>query len=168
MAAWILPVAMAAGSAVSSAASSSKAGKQEMINARLRAQQIERNALIAKRNMEREEQLGSMQRAESRERGREFLGAQLVQQLQSGVEMAGTPMRNAMITANQIELEINKQSWLNEENALALQMQAEGFESQAQHELYFGRAKRDALKNQAKMSLLTGAANTGAAYYGNT
>ncbi len=164
MVAWYIPAAMSVASGAMQASGQVKGGKQAMINARLRAQQMERNALIAERNMEREEQLGSMQRAESRERGREFLGAQLVQQLQSGVEMAGTPMRNAMITANQIELEINKQSWLNEENALALQMQRDGFRSQAQMELYGGRAQYKMAKQGAFGSLLGGAAK-GAGYW---
>lgn len=153
-----IQAAMAIAGGLAGASSSIKGGKQALINAQLRAQQIERNALIAKRNEERERILSSSQRAESRIRGREFLGAQLVQSIQSGVEMTGTPMRNAVQTANQIELEINKQSWMNEENALALRMQYDGFISQARLERYGGQAQYDASKRAALGSLLSGGA----------
>ena len=169
MAAWILPVAMAASSAVASASASSKGGKQALINSQLRAQQIERNRLIAMRNLDREKFTGSMERAENRIRGREFRGAQLVQQLQSGAETgSGTSLRVRVQTANQIGLEINKQHWENKERQEAFRMQADGFESQRDLEIYSGRSKNRLAQQSAKMSLLTGVAKTASAYYGNT
>ena len=161
---WYIPAAMSVASGAMQASGQVKGGKQAMINARLRAQQMEQNALTAEREIDKTRQLGSRQRAESRERGREFLGAQLVQSIQSGVEMTGTPMRNAVITANHIELEISKQSWLNEENALALQMQRDGFRSQAQMELYGGRTQYGMAKQAALGSLLSAGAK-GAGYW---
>jgi hypothetical protein len=168
MAAAIAAAAMAAGSAVASASASSKGGKQALINSQLRAQQIERNRQIAMRNLDREKITGSLERAENRVRGREFRGAQLVQQLQSGAETgSGTSLRVRVQTANQIALEINKQSWANEERQLALRMQADGFESQRDLEIYSGRSQNKLAQQSAKMSLLTGAAKTAGAYYGN-
>jgi hypothetical protein len=145
-----------------------KGGKQALINSQLRAQQIERNRQIAMRNLDREKITGSLERAENRVRGREFRGAQLVQQLQSGAETgSGTSLRVRVQTANQIALEINKQSWANEERQLALRMQADGFESQRDLEIYSGRSQNKLAQQSAKMSLLTGAAKTAGAYYGN-
>lgn len=167
MAAWIMPVAMAGASAVSSYATSRKAGAQAQINAQLLAQEKERNALIAQRNADRERLVGSIERAENRQRGAEFRGAQLVQQLSAGARAGGgTPLRVAMQTADQIELEIEKQAWANEENALAMEMQRDGFISQANAERYRGGVEVGFHKRQAQMSLLLGAGKAAAAYYG--
>ena len=167
MAAWVIPVVMAATAAVASASSSSKAASQAKINADLKAREKERNALIAQRNAKRERDIASIERADNRKRGREFRGRQLVQQLKSGVRVGGgTPLRVAMQTADQIELEIEKQAWANEENALAMEMQRDGFISQANAERYRGGVEAGFHKRQAQMSLLLGGGKAAAAYYG--
>ena len=169
MAAWVIPVVMAATAAVASASSSSKAASQAKINADLKAREKERNALIAQRNAKRERDIASIERADNRKRGREFRGRQLVQQLKSGVRVGGgTPLRVAMQTADQIEYEIQKQSWAAEESALAMEMQRDGFISQANSERYRGMMEARYHKQRAKMSLLLGAAESGAAYAGNS
>ena len=97
MAAWVIPVVMAATAAVASASSSSKAASQAKINADLKAREKERNALIAQRNAKRERDIASIERADNRKRGREFRGRQLVQQLKSGVRVGGgTPRRSCL------------------------------------------------------------------------